>query len=167
MPVLNALLLLPVGAADDPADRPGLAAITGDMLDEGSGSLSALEFHEALGRLGSSLDTEVGPTPRSSAITMLERVAERGLDLLAQLVTRAAVRRGASSIASASCASIASRSCATCPRRWRTRAFVERLYPSHPYGHLSIGTEPSLAALWRRRCRAVSRHAVRPGRLRR
>ena len=60
VPVINALLLLPAGAADDPADQPGLAAITGDLLDEGSGDLSALEFHEALGRLGASLDTEVG-----------------------------------------------------------------------------------------------------------
>ena len=38
VPVLNTLLLLPAGAADDPADRPGLAAITGDLLDEGTGS---------------------------------------------------------------------------------------------------------------------------------
>ena len=86
VPVLNALLLLPAGAADDPADRPGLAAITGDLLDEGSGNLIALEFHEALGRLGASLDTEVGSDATLLGLTTLERFAERGLDLLADLV---------------------------------------------------------------------------------
>ena len=30
------------------------------MLDEGSGDLNALELHEALGRIGAQLDTEVG-----------------------------------------------------------------------------------------------------------
>ena len=86
VPVLNTLLLLPAGAADDPADRPGLAAITGDLLDEGSGSLNALEFHEALGRLGATIDTEVGSDATLLGITTLERFAERGLDLLADLV---------------------------------------------------------------------------------
>ena len=88
VPVLNTLLLLPAGAADDPADRPGLAAITGDLLDEGAGSLNALEYHEALGRLGATIDTEVGSDATLLGITTLERFSERGLDLLADLVTR-------------------------------------------------------------------------------
>ena len=146
VPVLNALLLLPVGAADDPADRPGLAAITGDMLDEGSGSLSALEFHEALGRLGSSLDTEVGSDATILGITMLERFAERGLVLLSQLVTAPRFdRREFDRVRELRLNRLTQ--LRDVPSAVAERAFVERLYPSHPYGHLSIGTEPSLAAL--------------------
>ena len=37
VPLVACLLLVPTGAAADPPDGPGLAAMTGDMLDEGCG----------------------------------------------------------------------------------------------------------------------------------
>ena len=53
VPVINALLLLPAGAADDPPELPGPG---GDHRRPARRRLrrrsSALEFHEALGRLG-------------------------------------------------------------------------------------------------------------------
>ena len=56
-----------VHAARSGAARPtirrgkdGLAAMTVDMLDEGSGERSAIEMHEALARLGAQLDTDIG-----------------------------------------------------------------------------------------------------------
>src|ERR687889_355490 len=52
VPLVSFLALLPVGAASDPPDRPGLAAVTSDMLDEGCGDLSVIELHDALGRIG-------------------------------------------------------------------------------------------------------------------
>ena len=61
------------GAAADPAERPGLAAITGDMLDEGCGDQSALDVHEALGRIGAQLDIEVGHDATVLGLTTLER----------------------------------------------------------------------------------------------
>jgi len=41
-------LLLPVGASGDPADRPGLAAFTADMLDEGTRTLDSMALHDRL-----------------------------------------------------------------------------------------------------------------------
>ena len=41
-PVLTLKLLLPVGAADDPDNRHGLAALTADILDEGTSYLFGL-----------------------------------------------------------------------------------------------------------------------------
>ncbi len=67
VPLLSVLAMIRAGASFDPADRPGLAAITGDFLDEGCGDLDALALHETLGRLGAQLDTEVGTMRRSSA----------------------------------------------------------------------------------------------------
>ena len=43
VPVVCVVLLIPGGTAADPAHRPGLAAFTADLLDEGSGGRSALE----------------------------------------------------------------------------------------------------------------------------
>ena len=36
VPLVNVLVLLPAGAALDPPERPGLAAITGDLLERRS-----------------------------------------------------------------------------------------------------------------------------------
>src|SRR5262249_14803406 len=48
VPLVSFLALLPIGASADPIDRPGLAAITSDMLDEGCGDLDAMELHDTL-----------------------------------------------------------------------------------------------------------------------
>ena len=72
VPVVTFVLLLGVGAATDPVAFPGLASLTGDMLDEGAGGLTALEVNDALARIGAQFDTEVGPdaTISPSAITI-------------------------------------------------------------------------------------------------
>ncbi|HET9832589.1 MAG TPA: hypothetical protein VFP91_12790, partial [Vicinamibacterales bacterium] len=43
VPLTEFLLVLRQGAASDPVGHEGLSAFTTDMLDEGSGSLSALD----------------------------------------------------------------------------------------------------------------------------
>jgi len=146
LPVISALLLLPTGAADDPADRPGLAAITGDLLDEGCGDLGALELHEALGRMGTSLDTEVGSDATLLGLTMLERFAERGLALLSDLAIRPRMEpREFDRVRELRLNRLTQ--LRDVPSAVAERVFVQRLYGSHPYGHLSIGTETSLSAL--------------------
>ena len=146
LPVISALLLLPTGAADDPVDRPGLAAITGDLLDEGCGDLGALELHEALGRMGTSLDTEVGSDATLLGLTMLERFAERGLALLSDLAIRPRMEpREFDRVRELRLNRLTQ--LRDVPSAVAERVFVQRLYGSHPYGHLSIGTETSLSAL--------------------
>ena len=78
----------------DPADRPGLAAITGDLLDEGCGDLDALALHEALGRLGAQLDTEVGSDATLIGLTTLERSAAPSLALARRHAHPAQAGRG-------------------------------------------------------------------------
>ncbi|MEO7274570.1 MAG: pitrilysin family protein [Vicinamibacterales bacterium] len=146
VPVVSALLLLPAGAADDPADRPGLAAITGDLLDEGCGDLGALEFHEALGRMGTSLDTEVGSDATLLGFTLLERFADRALPLLADLAIRPRLEaREFDRVRELRLNRLMQ--LRDVPSAVAERVFVQRLYGQHPYGHLAIGTEASLSAL--------------------
>ena len=49
--MVTLVLLVRRGAADDPSGKEGLAALTVDMLDEGSGGRSSIEMHEVLARL--------------------------------------------------------------------------------------------------------------------
>jgi predicted Zn-dependent peptidase len=164
VPVVVFVVLLPVGAAADPDDRPGLAAITGDMLDEGSGNRSGLEIHDALARAGAQMETEVGSDATVLTLSVLTRNMPRGLGLLAEMIREPRfeqkefdrvrdlrlnrllqLRDLAPAVAD--------------------RAFTQLLYRNHPYGHLAIGTEGSLRAMVLREIPAYYRRAFRPERM--
>ncbi len=143
VPVVCAVLLVPCGTAADPGDRPGLAAFTADLLDEGSAGHSAIEVSEALARLGADLDVDVGPDAITMALTIMTRFLRPGLALLAEMATTPnlaepdidrvrklrlerlrQLRDHAAAVAD--------------------RAFMRLLYRDHPYGHLGLGSETAL-----------------------
>lgn len=161
VPLVSVLVLLPVGAASDPADRPGLAAITGDLLDEGSGSLNALEVHEALARIGAQFDTEVGSDATLLELTMLERHAARGVELLAEMVMRPRLeQRDFDRVRDLRLNRLVQ--LRDTPSALADRVFAELLFKGHPYGHLPIGTEGSLRAMNLRDVVAFHARAYRP-----
>ncbi|MBP7571568.1 MAG: insulinase family protein, partial [Acidobacteria bacterium] len=88
VPVVAMLLLLSSGAAEDPDDRPGLAALTADMLDEGSGERSALDLEAAFARLGAQFDTEIGPDATLLSALALARRRDDILALMADVARR-------------------------------------------------------------------------------
>ena len=140
---------------------PGLASLTGDMLDEGAGDRSAIEVHDALARIGASFDTEVGPDATLLTITTLERFRQRGLRLLADLVLRPRfdpeeferVRQLRANRL---------RQLRDLPPALADRAFASLLYGSHPYGHLAIGSEEALQQIELEDVRHYHRRAYRP-----
>jgi predicted Zn-dependent peptidase len=163
VPLVSFLLLLPVGAASDPEDRPGLASLAGDMLDEGCGSLDALDVHETLGRLGAHLDTEVGADATLLTLTSLARSAGRGAALLADMVARPRLeQRDFDRVRELRLNRLVQ--LRDMPPALAERAFARLLYPNHPYGHLAIGTEGALRALTARDVVAFHRRAYSPSR---
>ena len=56
VPVVTFTMQIEGGAGADPPGREGLAAITADMVDEGTGALSAIDVSEALARIGAVYD---------------------------------------------------------------------------------------------------------------
>ncbi len=146
VPLMSVLVLVRAGASFDPAGRPGLAAITGDLLDEGCGDLDALALHEALGRLGAQLDTEVGADATLVGLTTLERFAAPSLTLLAEMIVRP--RLDAADFDRVRDLRLNRLlQMREMPPAVAERVFTERLYGSHPYGHLPIGSEASLRAM--------------------
>ena len=145
-PVVTFLLLMPVGSVSDPAGQSGLAALTADLLDEGSDDRTALELHAALDRIGARLGIEVGSDATRVSLTTLSRSAVEGLALLAEIVARprfddADVARVRDLRRSRL------RQLRAVPGAVADRVFLETLYPAHPYGHLAIGTDDSLVGL--------------------
>jgi predicted Zn-dependent peptidase len=139
VPVVSFLLLLSSGAAADPAPLPGLAALTADMLDEGSGPMSALDIEDALSSLGAQFETEVGSDATVLSLLTLPRFAGQALGLLADIVARP--RLAAEDFDRVRELRL------NRLRQLRDLApavadlvFARLLYAAHPYGRLPIGT---------------------------
>jgi zinc protease len=146
VPLVAVLALVPVGASSDPAGRPGLAAITGDMLDEGCGDLSALELHDVLGRMGAQLDLDVGYDATVIGLTTLARHLDRGLELVRDMFARPRFeQREFDRVRDLRLNRLLQMK--DMPPALADRAFAQLLYKNHPYGHLPIGSEGPLRAL--------------------
>ena len=146
VPIVSFLALIPAGAAADPPDRHGLAAITSDLLDEGCGDLDALGFHDALARIGAQLETEVGSDATLLGVTVLERFAPRALELLSSVLTQPRLERHEfERVRDLRLNRLMQ--LREVPPAIAERAFARLVYGHHPYGHLAIGSEASLRRL--------------------
>jgi zinc protease len=146
VPLLSVLLIVRRGSAADPQGMEGLAALSGDLLDEGCGDLDALALHEALGRIGAQIETEIGSDATLLGLTVLRRSAPRGLALLADMVQRPRLDAGDfERVRDLRLNRLVQMR--DMPPVLADRALTELLYRDHPYGHLAIGREESLRAL--------------------
>jgi predicted Zn-dependent peptidase len=146
LPIVSIALLLPAGSALDPDEQPGLASMTADMLDEGSGDRSAIEMQEALARIGAELDTETGSDSVVLSLSLLERFVPRGLQLLADVVTRP--RLDAPDFERVrTLRTNRIKQLRDVPGVNAESVFARAVYGTHPYGHLSIGSSVSLAGM--------------------
>ena len=142
-PMVTLRLLLPAGAAVDPLDKFGLAALTAGLLDEGSTNRSSEELHKALMRIGGHLNTEVWSDATVIGLTTLSRHLREGLRLLYEVVMQPRFHlTDINRVRAARLQRI--RQMKHTPAAVADRLFLKELYGSHPYGHLGIGTEEGL-----------------------
>jgi predicted Zn-dependent peptidase len=161
VPVISFMLLVRRGAAVDPAGKEGLAAMTADMLDEGSGGRSAIDMHEALARIGAQFDTDIGPDATLASLTTLSRAAEQGLTLLADIVARPSLTEADfSRVRQLRLHRLTQ--LRDNPGAVAERTFVRLLYGTHPYGHTPMGNEQALASMSIDDVRAFHGTAIRP-----
>jgi len=161
VPVVALVLLVVRGASADPAGKDGLAALTADMLDEGSGSRSAIEMHEALARLGAQFDTDIGSDATAVSVTTLARVAAGALALLADVVARPALK-DADFDRVRQLRLHRLKQLRDSPGAVADRAFLKLIYGADPYGHSPIGSEVSLASLTVDDVRGFHAQQIRP-----
>jgi zinc protease len=161
IPLIAFVLLVRRGASADPPGQDGLAALTADMLDEGSGTRSAIEIHEELARIGAQFDTDIGSDALSMSATVLSRFADRALSLLSDIVVRPALRDGDfSRVRQLRLHRLTQ--LRDMPGAVADRAFLKLLYGAHPYGHTPIGSEASLALIGVDDVRRFHAAAIRP-----
>lgn len=73
LPIVSVQVVVPAGAATDPADKGGLALATANMLDEGAGTRGALDISRDIDRLGATLSTGAYADYAFAAITTLKK----------------------------------------------------------------------------------------------
>ena len=146
VPVVTLVVQVDAGSVADPPGREGLAAITADMVDEGTGSLSAIEVSEGLARIGAAYEVDVGADATNFSLTTLSRFAERGAALLADMLVRPSLRAGDfDRVRQMRLDRL--RQLKDSPSAVAECAFLRLMYGEHPYGHLSIGSAAALGAL--------------------
>ena len=146
VPVITFHLQVWAGLGFDPSGLAGLAGITADMLDEGTGKLSALKISEALADIGAEFNIDVGPDVTNVSLTTLTRFSDEGATLLADLVTSPSLRdEDFKRVRQLRLDRL--RQLNDVPPAVAERVFLRLLYQDHPYGHLAIGSEQTLRAM--------------------
>lgn len=88
VPLVYVKVIFEAGAWLDPADRPGLASVTLDMLNEGASGLSAEELSSAGRKIAASLGTGAGLDGSAVSLKALKANIAPSLDLMADVVLR-------------------------------------------------------------------------------
>lgn len=146
LPVATVTLVLPFGVRDDPADRPGLAGVLTDLMEEGGNGRDAIAMAEALAGLGTEVSIDVGADATTVSCAVLARCFEPAMALLFGLIARP-------HLAEADFARVVElRVNRLAQLRSSASAMAERLLlrgvvGDHPYGHGALGTLASLEAL--------------------
>ena len=146
VPVITFVMQIEGGLGADPSGQEGLAAMTADMVDEGTGALGAIEVAEALAAIGAEYDVEVGADATVFTLTTLARFVERGAALLVDILLRPSLHE-ADFHRVQRLRLDRVRQLRDLPPAVAERAFLGLMYGEHPYGHLAIGTEPALLRL--------------------
>lgn len=161
IPIVAVRAYVRAGSAFDPADAPGLANLTADLLTRGTINRTGPQLDEAIEFVGGSLGADAGRDGVTVSLSVLKKDLKLGLDLLTEVLRtptfpEAEFRRKVKEIQAAI------RRSEEDPATVAARDLTALLYPRHPYGHPVAGTEASVGALTRERVAELHRIHYRP-----
>jgi zinc protease len=146
LPLLNVVMFVGAGAAQDPAGKEGVAMLTASALRRGAGGMSAEAIADAIESLGGSIGATAGTDATIVAAEFLSADVDKGLDLLKKVVREPGladdeVRRARDEQLATLVAGLEE------PSVVAERCFAPWLYGSHPYGLPVDGRNDSVKAL--------------------
>lgn len=147
-PAISMRIIVRAGAAQDPENRPGLAAFAAALLDQGTTSKSAEQVAQAIDSIGGALGVGAGSDLIDINAAVLRDSLSVGIDLLADVTRNPAfapeeIERQRQQMISAMKVS------AEDPDYIAATVFDRLVYGFHPYGKPDSGTPASLAAVTR------------------
>jgi zinc protease len=152
------------GAAQDPADKPGVSNMMADLLDEGAGELDSNAFHERLERRAIQMNFSVGRDAVRGSLRMLAENRDEAFDLMRLALTQPRFESEAVERIRAQIISELHRE-STTPNAVASRAFWQLAFPDHPYGKPSDGTIESVPTIQASDLHDYARRALAKDRL--
>jgi zinc protease len=148
IPIVAVRVYMRAGAVDEPADRAGLASLTGALLTRGTGKRTGPELDSAIEFVGGRLDAGAGRDGMVAWLSVLKRDLPLGLDLLGEVVLspsfpEAELKRKVAEIQAGL------QRMEENPGAVASRELAKLVFPSHPYGTPVEGTRESVGALTR------------------
>ncbi len=163
VPILSFNISLPSGSAHDPRDKPGLAAITAAMMDEGAGNLNAAAFHQALAVKAIQFSARAERDFTVISVSSLAADAGEAMRLLQLALTRPRFDNEPLARVRASIIQSLQQDAAE-PSSVASRAFMRDFFNGHPYGHASNGEVASINSVTQGDVRAFAKgHWVKNG----
>jgi len=93
LPLINLSALIRTGSVYEPADKIGLAAITGTVMRTGgTTSKTGDEIDEQLEQIAASVETGIGPNVGGGSMSVLKEDVDTGLSILADVLMNPAFR---------------------------------------------------------------------------
>ena len=162
LPLTVASLVSRWGSAADPAERPGLAGFTADMLDEGTQTRDALGIAREIESLGASLSTGAGGDGSSVSVAALSPQLSQAMAVMSDVVRAPAFPpaeidrvRGESLVAL--------QQQGDDPTAIASTVTSRELYgPGHPYGHTAGEVGAGLTATTREDLQRFHQSAFTP-----
>ena len=152
-PAVNLRLMIGSGAASDPAGRNGVAALTGQLLDQGTTSRNATEIAESIDTIGGLLSVGAGTDLSFVNVLVMMDSFEFGVHLVADITRNPAfapgeIERQRQQVLSGLQVSYED------PAYLAGMVFGRLVYGVHPYGMPHNGTPASVQAITRDDLRA-------------
>ena len=148
LPLVNMVVFVGAGAAQDPTGKEGVAMLTATSLQRGAGGMSAEALSKAIESLGGVIGAQAGTDASIVTAEFLAGDFPAGLDLLRRVLrapdfTRDEIRRARDEQAAGLVAGLEE------PSVVAERCFAPWLYGSHPYGRPVDGRRDSVVDLGR------------------
>lgn len=86
LPVVAMNLVIQTGSAADPLDKPGIASMTADLLDEGTKNRTSLQIAEALEFIGADLSVRSGTDGSFITVNSMAKHLETAFDVFADVL---------------------------------------------------------------------------------
>ena len=147
-PAVSIRLLVRAGAAQDPADKPGVAALAATLLDQGTTTKSAEQIANAIDSIGGAMGTGAGSDLSFVNAVVMKDSLNFALDLVADLTLNPAfateeIERQKQQSLSGMKVSYED------PEFLANIVFDRLVYGFHPYGRPQAGTPQTVAAITR------------------
>jgi len=93
LPLINVSAIIRTGSIYEPADKTGLASITGEVMRTGgTAARTGDELDEELERMAASVETAIGLNSGSASVSVLKEDIDKGLVILADVLMNPAFR---------------------------------------------------------------------------